>query len=72
MSKDRLTSSLVLTLPEGTNGFVVCFDASRVSLGYVLMQHGKVIASSSRHHKVHEINYLTHDFELEAVFALKI
>ncbi|WMV25004.1 hypothetical protein MTR67_018389 [Solanum verrucosum] len=37
--KDRLTSGLVLTLPEGTNGFVVYCDASRVGLGCVLMQN---------------------------------
>ncbi|WMV38188.1 hypothetical protein MTR67_031573 [Solanum verrucosum] len=28
--KDRLTSAPVLTLPEGTDGFVVYCDASRV------------------------------------------
>ena len=28
--KDRLTSALVLTLPEGTKVFIVCCDASRV------------------------------------------
>ncbi|WMV49916.1 hypothetical protein MTR67_043301 [Solanum verrucosum] len=43
--KDRLTSAPVLTLPEGTDGFVVHCDASRVGLGCVLMQNSKVIAS---------------------------
>ncbi|KAH0722292.1 hypothetical protein KY290_004974 [Solanum tuberosum] len=71
--KDRLTSASVLTLPEGTNGFVVYCDASRVGLGCVLMQNGKVIAYASRQLKVHEKNYPTHDLELGAVvFALKI
>ena len=70
MSKDRLTFAPVLTLPESTKGFVVCFDASRVRLGYVLMQHGKVIAFASMHYKVHEINYPTLDLELEVIFAL--
>ncbi|WMV58602.1 hypothetical protein MTR67_051987, partial [Solanum verrucosum] len=37
--KDRLTSTPVLTLPEGTDWFVVYCDASRVGLGCVLMQH---------------------------------
>ncbi|WMV26382.1 hypothetical protein MTR67_019767, partial [Solanum verrucosum] len=46
--KDRLTSGLVLTLPEGTNGFVVYCDASRVGLGCVLMQNGKMIIYASR------------------------
>ncbi|KAF3667371.1 hypothetical protein FXO37_10054 [Capsicum annuum] len=63
----------VLTLPDGTDDFVVYCDASRVGLGYVLMQRGKVIAYDSRQLKPHEKNYLTHDLELAAVdFALKI
>ena len=71
--KDRLTSALVLTLPVGTKGFVVYYDASRVGLGCVLMQNYKVIAYASRKLKVHEKNYSTHDLELVAmVFALKI
>ena len=44
MLKDMLTSSPVLTLLEGTKGFVVYCDVSRVWLGCVIMQHGKVIA----------------------------
>ena len=47
MIKDRLTSAMVLTLPEDTKGFVVHYDASHVGLGCVLMQHGKVIAYAS-------------------------
>ncbi|WMV37790.1 hypothetical protein MTR67_031175 [Solanum verrucosum] len=71
--KDRLTSTLVLTLPGGSDGFVVYFDASRVGLGCVLMQHGKVIAYASRQLKIYEKNYPTHDLEFVAVvFALKI
>ena len=38
--KHRLTSALVLTLPEGTNGFVVYSATSRVGLGFVLLQNG--------------------------------
>ncbi|WMV29988.1 hypothetical protein MTR67_023373 [Solanum verrucosum] len=37
--KDRLTFALVLTLPEGTNGFVVYCDASRIRLGGGIMVH---------------------------------
>ena len=71
--KDKLTSSLVLSLPEGTQGFVVYFDASRVGLGFFLMQHCKLIAYTSRQLKVHEKNYPTHDLELAVVvFTLKI
>ncbi|XP_070020045.1 uncharacterized protein [Nicotiana sylvestris] len=71
--KSRLTSAPILTLPEGREGFVVYCDASRVGLGCVLMQHGKVITYASRQLKNHEKNYPTHDLELAAVvFALKV
>ena len=46
--KDRLTSSPVLTLLEGTKGFVVYRDASRMGLVCMRMQHGKVITYASR------------------------
>ncbi|KAH0710910.1 hypothetical protein KY284_012337 [Solanum tuberosum] len=46
---------------------------TRVDLGCVLVQRGKVIAYASRQLKVHEKNYQTHDLELATVvFALKI
>ena len=62
-----------MTLPEGSYGYVIYCDASRVGLGCVLMQRDKVISYSSRKLKVHEKNYATHDLELAAVvFALKI
>ena len=48
-------------------------DASRIWLGRVLMQDGKVVAYASRQLKPHEQNYATHDLELAAVvFALRI
>ena len=69
----RLTSAPVLTLPSGSEGFVVYCDASRQGLGCVLMQHERVIAYASRQLKKHEQNYPTHDLELAAVvFALRI
>ncbi|KAJ9546504.1 hypothetical protein OSB04_019047 [Centaurea solstitialis] len=71
--KGKLTSAPILTLPNGSDGFVVYCDASKLGLGCVLMQDGKVIAYASRKLKVHELNYPTHDMELAAVvFALKI
>ena len=71
--KDCLTSAPVLALPSGTGGYTVYYDASRVGLGCVLMQHGTVIAYASRQLKWHEQNYPTHDLEMAAViFALKI
>ncbi|KAH0706397.1 hypothetical protein KY285_010896 [Solanum tuberosum] len=69
----RLTTTPILTLPEGSDGYVICCDVSRVGLGCVLIQRSKVTAYASRQLKVHEKNYPTYDLELEAlVFALKI
>ena len=71
--KTRLTTTLVLTLLEGLDGYVIYCDASRVGLGCVLMRRDKVIVYAFRQLKVHEKNYPTHDLELVAVvFPLKI
>uniref|UniRef100_A0A493TFV0 Reverse transcriptase/retrotransposon-derived protein RNase H-like domain-containing protein n=1 Tax=Anas platyrhynchos platyrhynchos TaxID=8840 RepID=A0A493TFV0_ANAPP len=71
--KTRLTTAPILTLPSGTENFVIFSDASYKGLGCVLMQNGKVIAYASRQLRPHEKNYPTHDLELAAVvFALKI
>ena len=71
--KILLTTAPILTLPVEGEGFVVYCDASRIGLGCVLMQKGRVIAYASRQLKVHEKNYLIHDLELATVvFALKI
>ena len=71
--KQKLSTAPILSLPEGTEGFVVYCDASHQGLGCVLMQNDKVIAYASRQLKTHEKNYTTHDLELGAVvFALKI
>ncbi|GJW37501.1 putative reverse transcriptase domain-containing protein [Tanacetum coccineum] len=61
------------TLHDGSEDFVVYYDASGIGLGCVLMQRGKLIAYASMQLKIHENNYTTHDLELGAVmFALKI
>nr|GEW11174.1 putative reverse transcriptase domain-containing protein [Tanacetum cinerariifolium] len=60
------------SLSDGPKDFVVYCDASRIGLGCVLMQRGKVIAYASRQLKIHEKNYTTYDLELGVVvFALK-
>ena len=46
--KIRLTTALVLTLPDIYRSFDVYCDASRQGLGCVLMQDGKVVAYASR------------------------
>jgi len=42
--KDRLTLTPVLAMPSGPGGYVVYTDASKIGLGCVLMQNGRVIA----------------------------
>nr|AAV31295.1 putative polyprotein [Oryza sativa Japonica Group] len=71
--KKRLVTAPVLILPDSRKGFQVYCDASRLGLGCVLMQEGKVVAYASRQLRSHENNYPTHDLELAAVVhALKI
>ena len=71
--KTRLTTTLILTLPDIHRSFIVYCDASRQGLGCVLMQDDKVVAYASRQLKKHKKNYPTHDLELAAVVhALKI
>ncbi|GJX26346.1 putative reverse transcriptase domain-containing protein [Tanacetum coccineum] len=65
--KQKLCSAPMLSLPEGSENFVVYCDASHKGLGAVLLQREKVIDYASRQLKVHEKNYTTHDLELEAV-----
>ncbi|GJX68414.1 retrotransposon protein, putative, ty3-gypsy subclass [Tanacetum coccineum] len=64
---DKLCNAPVLALPDGPEDFVVYCDASRIGLGCVLMQRGKLIAYASRQLKIHENNYTTHDLELGAI-----
>ncbi|GJX77265.1 putative reverse transcriptase domain-containing protein [Tanacetum coccineum] len=68
--KQKLCSPPILALPEGSENFVVYYDASRKGLGVVLMQREKVIAYISCQLKIHEKNYTTHDKELGAVHIL--
>ena len=71
--KKRLTIALVLILPDLSKNFSIYCDASRLGLGCVLMQEGRVVAYASRQLRKHELNYPTHDLELAAVVhALKI
>nr|GFC96742.1 putative reverse transcriptase domain-containing protein [Tanacetum cinerariifolium] len=64
-------SAPILSLPEGSEDFMVYYDASLRGFGAVLMQHEKVITYASRQLRKNEENYTTHDLELGAVvFAL--
>ncbi|GKF68153.1 putative reverse transcriptase domain-containing protein, partial [Tanacetum coccineum] len=71
--KQKLCSTPILALPEGSEDFIAYCVASKKGLGAVLMQREKVISYASRQLKIHEKNYTTHDLKLGAVvFALKI
>nr|GFB12229.1 retrotransposon protein, putative, Ty3-gypsy subclass [Tanacetum cinerariifolium] len=67
--KQRLVYAPILTLPSGSGGFQIYSDASKKGLGCVLMQHGKVIAYTSRQLKPYEVNYPTHDLDLKYIFT---
>nr|GEX07502.1 putative reverse transcriptase domain-containing protein [Tanacetum cinerariifolium] len=70
--KKKLCSAPILALPEGSEDFIVYFNASIKGLGVVLMQTEKVITYASRQLKIQMKNYTTHDLELgTVVFALK-
>ncbi|GJQ99604.1 hypothetical protein Tco_0522589 [Tanacetum coccineum] len=71
--KLKLCSAPILSLPEGSEDFVVYCDASLKGFGAVLMQRENVIAYASRQLRKNEENYTTHDLELGAVvFALRL
>nr|GEZ65819.1 hypothetical protein [Tanacetum cinerariifolium] len=71
--KWKLCSAPILSLPEGSEDFVVYCDASLRGFRAVLMQLKKVIAYASRQLRKNDENYTTHDLELEAVvFTLRL
>jgi hypothetical protein len=71
--KKFLTSAPILAQLDIEKPFDVYCDVSRIGLGCVLMQDGRVIAYASRQLKKLEVNYSTHDLELVVVVhTLKI
>ena len=70
--KEILVEAPALIQLNSSTDYTMYSDASRIGLGCVLMQDGKVVAYASRQLKPHEQNYPTQDLELAAVvFALK-
>jgi hypothetical protein len=65
--KKRLTTALVLTMPNVERSFSIYCDASGHGLGCVLMQDDHVVAYASRQLRKHEEKYMTHDLELAVV-----
>nr|GEV31037.1 putative reverse transcriptase domain-containing protein [Tanacetum cinerariifolium] len=71
--KLKLCRAPILSLPEGSEDFVVYCDASLKGCGAILMQREKVIAYASRQLRKNGENYTTHDLGLEAVvLALRL
>ena len=71
-AEEILTTTPVLAIPQENAGFAIYCDASKLGLGAVLMQHGKVIAYALRQLKEYETRYPIQDMEFAAVvFALK-
>jgi hypothetical protein len=71
--KKRLTTALILVMPDMEKPFSIYCDASGQGLGCVLMQDGHVVAYVSWQQRKHKAYYPTHDLELAAiVHALKI
>ena len=68
-----LTTTLMLIIAQGVEGFKIYYDVSKQGLGVVLIQHGKVVAYASCQLKDYEMHYPMHDIKLAGVvFALKI
>ncbi|XP_070036685.1 uncharacterized mitochondrial protein AtMg00860-like [Nicotiana tomentosiformis] len=59
--KTALTTTLVFVLPSGSGSYIVYCNATRVGIGCVLIQYGRVIAYASCQLKLHEKNYLVYD-----------
>ncbi|GJU93731.1 putative reverse transcriptase domain-containing protein [Tanacetum coccineum] len=56
--KQKLYAAPILALPEGSDDFVVYYDAFIRGLGMVLMQRMKVIAYASRQLKIHDLQHI--------------
>jgi hypothetical protein len=59
--KKRLTTALILVMPDMEKLFSVYCDASGQGLGCVLMQDGHVVAYAPQQLRKHEAHYPTHD-----------
>jgi hypothetical protein len=65
--KEKISSVLVLALPNLRQSFEIQTDASNYAMGGILLQHGKPICFHSETFNGVVINYPTYDKELYAL-----
>lgn len=65
--KEKISTSLVLALPDLQRPFDIETDSSDYAMGAVLMQHGKPICYHSETFNSVVVNYHTYDKELYAL-----
>jgi hypothetical protein len=65
--KEKISSALVLALPNLRQPFEIQIDASNYAMGVVLLQYGKLICFHSETFNGAVINYPTYDKELYAL-----
>ena len=65
-------TTIVLTVPNGSDNLTVYRDTSNKGLGCMLMQKGKMIAYASRQLKEYERNYPTHDLKLAEISSSSV
>lgn len=72
--KEKLTTTLILlALLDSSKNYQAYSDASKNGLRYVLIQDIMLISYTFRQLKRHEMNYPTHEVELEVIiFALNM
>jgi len=65
--KEKISTTLVLALPDLQRPFEIETDASDYAMGAMLMQHGKLICYHSETFNSVIVNYPTYDKELYAL-----
>jgi hypothetical protein len=65
--KYLLTDAIVLNIEDPNKDFLVCTNACKEGLRGFLMQEGHVIFYQNTKLNEHEVNYVTHDMELDAI-----